>query len=410
MSAQRLQERLLSLYGAESFLPGLARVGGFLAPELARVRELAPRIVTVAGTNGKGETALALASLARAAGIPHILWTSPHLLSVTERFRCEDGEIPVEELAVLVEEGEELRKVAGSGLSYYEALWAAFVRWGLRRRAPLWILEVGMGGRLDAVNLLDAHVVALPSVSRDHQEYLGPTYRAILGEKLGVLRAGATLVSTLELAYLRSLAQAEAQRLGARWQDLFASGEVGVADGFSSRNRRLAERAWEALGFTPLRVGEGAFPGRGERWRWGSHEWVFYGSHNPDGVRKLVQFLRRRTYTFPEEKFHQVWAAFSRRPTGDLRAMARALATLADDGADVKLTQFEHPKAVPLEAWWRRDEGSPVQAVHEWSTLFPSQADEPRRVLVTGSYYFVALVQERLRALGGAALPERLER
>lgn len=397
----QLQAWLIQNFGAEKFRPGLDRVGGFVAVELARVKKLAPHIMTVAGTNGKGETAMRYAQLCRRQGERFVLWTSPHLLRVTERFGSESGEISVQELKSLVEGVRDDAHRSGVGLSYYEVLFCAFLRWGLERGAPHWIMEVGMGGRLDAVNLLDADIVALTSISRDHQEFLGNTYAAILREKLGVCRPGKRLVSALEPRYLRELTARFCQDNAVPWTDLFETGVLTRAATFSERNQALAKALREWPSGSQNDDTAPVLPGRGEKWRLDSTEFTFYGPHNPDGMRKLVQLLGSGFYTNPQENFHQVWAAFSRRSMQDLAAMARMLAELASPRRQVYLTQFEHPKAMPLGEWWR-EEGFPINVIHEWSELIKRLPKHETKVLVIGSYYFVGVVQSRLLELGGA--------
>lgn len=400
MEHVELQAWLVRKFGAEKFRPGLERVGGFLRAELTAVQALNPRIITVAGTNGKGETAMTLARLAKARGESYVLWTSPHLLRVTERFQSEVGEIPVADLREFLEAVEHDARAEGVGLSYYEILFCAFLRWGLKRSANLWIMEVGLGGRLDAVNLLDASTVVLTSISRDHQEFLGNRYSEILHEKLGVLRPGATLFSALESRYLRELTERFCHRLGVTWQDLFIEGALNRESSFSQRNRRLAETVSGGQKLGQKDDASVVFAGRGEKWRWANHEFTFYGSHNPDGVRKLVQLVSQRFYTNPQENFHQIWAAFSQRTPKDLLAMVRMLAALASPRTRVCLTQFDHPKAARLDEWWKSGEGSPVQTFHEWTELLKDLPPAPAHVLVTGSYYFVATLQSHLLELG----------
>ena len=118
-------------------------------------------------------------------------------------------------------------------------------------------------------------------------------------------------------------------------------------------------------------------------------------------MRKLVQLLSRGFYTKGQENFHQIWAAFSQRPTADLQAMARMLATLVSPRTTVFLTQFTHPKASALNEWWQEDEGSFLTTIHEWTQLLTDlETKPPQKILVVGSYYFVATVQSRLRELG----------
>jgi dihydrofolate synthase/folylpolyglutamate synthase len=397
MTSQELQNWLMQQYGAEKFRPGLERVGGFLHYELQKLKILNPKIVTIAGTNGKGETAFTLAQMARQQGISYVLWTSPHLHSVTERFQTNTGEIELNELHKILMEGEMERLRQQVGLSYYEALWAAFLRWGLAIKADLWILEVGLGGRLDAVNLCDAQVVGLTSISRDHQEFLGSRYQQILREKLGVVRPKCTLISALESCYLREQAQSSLAPLSVNWYDLFQSGELTCETSFSERNRRLAAHLWRALFQTESMPVTQSFSGRGEVVDWNGHRFTFYGSHNPDGVRKLVHFLQSSSYNHEKEFYHQVWGAFSERPVADLKAMVRMLTKLSDESTQLFITRFVHLKAAGPSGWWGYDEGVHTKYVHEWNELVKKLAGQKSQsILVVGSYYFVGLLQAHL--------------
>jgi dihydrofolate synthase/folylpolyglutamate synthase len=398
MTAQELQHWLMQQYGAEKFRPGLERVGGFLQDELAQLKNLNPKIVTIAGTNGKGETAFTLAQMAREQGVPFVLWTSPHLHSVCERFQTNEGEISLQQLEILLQAGEEKRAREQVGLSYYEALWAAFLRWGLAKKAELWILEVGLGGRFDAVNLCDAQVVGLTSISRDHQEFLGSRYQQILREKLGVVRPNCTLISALESVYLREQTASNIKSLSIKWQDLFQEGRVSCQTGFSERNRRLAGELWRALFQTEVECSSLTFPGRGEVMEWQGHRFTFYGSHNPDGVRKLVHFLQSSSYNQGKEFFHQVWGAFSERPVADLKAMVRMLTKLSSKSTQLNITRFKHLKAASPLGWWGYDEGVHTKYVHEWNELIQQLAGlSSQSILVVGSYYFVGQLQDHLR-------------
>lgn len=397
MNAKELQDWLMQQYGAEKFRPGLERVAAFLSDELAAVKKLNPKIVTIAGTNGKGETALSLAQIARQEGKSYVLWTSPHIHSVCERFQNQDGAISEPALTELILAGEKIRALKKVGLSYYEALWCAFLRWGLSQKAEVWILEVGLGGRLDAVNLVDAQVVALTSISRDHQEFLGHRYQQILYEKLGVLRLNCTLISALESQYLRSLCAEKVKDLMVTWKDLFATQQLSSKASFSERNRGLAQEIWLALYQQQVNLRSEPLLARGEVIHWRGHEFTFYGSHNPDGVRKLVQFLQSSSYNLERKFFHQVWGAFSQRPDPDLRAMVKMLAGLEKCGASVFITRFEHLKAAVPTEWWGEQSGAKVKYIHEWNELKQSLASQShQRILVVGSYYFVAQVQHSL--------------
>jgi len=148
-------------------------------------------VVTVTGTNGKGSTCAMLESVLRSAGYRTGLYTSPHLLHYNERVRISGQAISNKELLAAFNAIEDARTVARpvTPLTYFEfgtlaALW-------LFARTPLdaLVLEVGLGGRLDAVNLIDADVAVLTSVALDHMEYLGGTRDLIGREKAGIFRS-----------------------------------------------------------------------------------------------------------------------------------------------------------------------------------------------------------------------------
>ncbi len=145
-------------------------------------------MLTVGGTNGKGSVAVTLDAILTAAGYETGLFTSPHLLRYNERIRLHGREVPDEELLAAFAEIDAAR--AEISLTFFE--WntlAAFIAFA-RARVDVAVLEVGMGGRLDAVNLLDADVAAVVSVGLDHREWLGNTVEAIGAEKAGIFRAG----------------------------------------------------------------------------------------------------------------------------------------------------------------------------------------------------------------------------
>ena len=146
----------------------------------------ATRVISVAGTNGKGSTVAFLEAVAAAAGIGHAAYTSPHLVRFGERIRIDGAAAPDDEIAEALVRVERAR--ADVPLTWFEHVTlAAFCVAAARR--PRWLIaEVGMGGRLDAVNVLDADVAVITSIGLDHQRWLGRTRAAIAREKCGIAR------------------------------------------------------------------------------------------------------------------------------------------------------------------------------------------------------------------------------
>lgn len=165
-----------------------------LAVVAARLQLLKPAmpVITVAGTNGKGSTVALLDALARAAGHRTGVYTSPHILRFNERVRIDGREADDVSLCQAFEAVDAARGEVA--LTYFEFTTLAAL-WVFRRRAPdLLILEVGLGGRLDAVNLLDADVAIITSVGLDHTDWLGDTRDLIAAEKAGIRRTGRPLL------------------------------------------------------------------------------------------------------------------------------------------------------------------------------------------------------------------------
>lgn len=150
--------------------------------------------VLVAGSNGKGSTSAliaAMASMASDGGYRTALYTSPHLESVEERLRLDGRSVSSETLAGLLEEVVRVSESANGALpTYFEALTAAAFLWFAKEEVDLAVVEVGLGGRLDATNLCDPLLSLITSISLEHQEHLGNTLAAIAREKAGTFRPG----------------------------------------------------------------------------------------------------------------------------------------------------------------------------------------------------------------------------
>lgn len=402
-----------------------------IAMGLERVREVARRlrltrparrVITVAGTNGKGSTVAFIEAIARAAGLRAGAYTSPHLLRYNERVRIAGREAGDDELVSAFERVEAAR-VEGDAvaLTYFEfgtlAALLLFEDAGL----DLVILEVGLGGRLDAVNVVDADVAIITTVDIDHIDWLGGDREAIGLEKAGILRAGRPAVlgeidppaSVLHRAYALG---APAIRAGCdyfveplpsgwRWREpghAVDLPEPVLAAPVQRANAAAAIAALRALDLeipdTALREGvaAAALPGRLQRLRRGGVEIVLDVGHNPQAARELA-----------------VWAA-AQPPRGRTLAVFSAL-------ADKDAAGLVAPLA-PLVAHWhlaglsdRSERGLDVQALAQrlGGALADTRtslhedvpaalaaaldaAGEGDRVLLFGSFFTVAAALETL--------------
>jgi dihydrofolate synthase / folylpolyglutamate synthase len=157
--------------------------------------------VLIAGTNGKGSTAATLASILLASGLKTGLYTSPHLVRINERIRVNGKEISDEDFASLQDDVDQVaeRLVEREELpwhpSFFEMMTAIAFEYFARQKVDLAVLEVGMGGRLDATNVVEPRVSVITDISLDHQKFLGNTVGEIAREKVGIIRAGGAVVT-----------------------------------------------------------------------------------------------------------------------------------------------------------------------------------------------------------------------
>ncbi|HSG50296.1 MAG TPA: folylpolyglutamate synthase/dihydrofolate synthase family protein [Longimicrobiales bacterium] len=302
---------------------GLERVQGALA-ELGDPQDAAPAL-HVGGTNGKGSVAATLASVLSAAGHRVGLYTSPHLCSLTERFQL-NGHPVAEEL--LIQAADEIRGVVvRHGLTFFEASTVLAFHLFAREAVDRQVVEVGLGGRLDATNVLVPQVSVLTNVAMDHADFLGDTLSAIAREKAGILKAGVPAVTAETGPEALSVFREVADTVGAPLHLVDAPREVRqleVAEDHTSftletevwgsmrlwtplvgehqaSNTALAVRALELLpsGARPLReailagVATVRWPGRDQIQNRGGVRWLFDVAHNTAGVHSLTGVVDR---------------------------------------------------------------------------------------------------------------------
>jgi dihydrofolate synthase/folylpolyglutamate synthase len=174
-------------------------------PDLARMRRLvdvlghpetAAPAIHVTGTNGKTSTARALTALLTAKGLRVGTFTSPHLERINERLAADGEPISDADLAEVLTDLAGLEPLLGDGvhLTWFEILTGAALRWFADRPVDVAVFEVGLGGRWDATNVVDAGVAVVTNIGLDHVEFLGPTRADVAGEKAGIIKPGASLV------------------------------------------------------------------------------------------------------------------------------------------------------------------------------------------------------------------------
>ncbi|TSE21440.1 Dihydrofolate synthase/folylpolyglutamate synthase [Tepidimonas alkaliphilus] len=411
---------------------GLERVRAVAAVMGAALQPVCP-VITVAGTNGKGSTCAMLEAIARAAGYRTGLYTSPHLVRFEERARLDGQPLAEARLAPSFAAVEAARRVAGDvALSYFEFTTLACVHALLAQRPEVLILEVGMGGRLDAVNLWDADCAVITSIDLDHMEYLGPDREAIGYEKAGILRTGRPAI-VADPAPPRSVID-RAREIGA---DLWLAGRDFRHGGdrqqwhWQGRARRYAGLAFPALrGVNQLLNASGALaalealrarlPVTAQAVRQGlaTVEWagrfqvvpgqpvlVLDVAHNPHSAAALADNLDAMGF------YPQTLAVFGAMADKDVAPMLARLDALVDGW---HFCDLPTPRAAPAEALRQRWQGLTRRAdvaaqVHpgpaEALAAAVAAADPAGRIVVFGSFYTVGgVLQHGLPRLGAKHL------
>jgi dihydrofolate synthase/folylpolyglutamate synthase len=359
--------RLLALRGGEhaGMRPGLARIETLM--EALGHPEQRYAVVQVGGTNGKGSTAAMLAAILKTAGRRVGLYTSPHLVSFRERIRVDGEAIAEDDVADGFDAIATL--VARLDATMFEATTALALDHFAGEGVEVAVLEVGLGGRLDATTVGRPAVTAIARIDLDHQEVLGPTLATIAGEKAAIIRAGVAVASaqapeaaavlTARAAAAGIPLQMEGRELTVRvtardleGQTLDLAGPGWRLDGartallgtFQPSNALLAAAAARALGvgLEAIRAGlaRARWPGRFEVRRAGDRHIVLDGAHNPAGARALAASLAE---WFGDTPLTLLFGAFRDK---DLAGM---LAPLAARARRVILTGGSNPRAAPPE-------------------------------------------------------------
>ncbi len=174
--------------------PGLERITALLS-SLGNPQDRI-RSIIVAGTNGKGSVAAGIASVLEAQGYRTGLYTSPHLVRITERIKINGKEISTDDFSTLVLEIKKIASHMPEEPSYFEVVTAAAFMYFSQEKIDFSVLEVGMGGRWDATNIVTPLVSVITNISKDHTEFLGPTIRDIALEKAGIIKTGVPVVTS----------------------------------------------------------------------------------------------------------------------------------------------------------------------------------------------------------------------
>lgn len=389
--------------------------------------------VQIAGTNGKGSTAVVLDSICRAAGIRTGLYTSPHLVSITERIRVGGVEISEEEFArgaTDVRQAAE-RLMATNQIealpTFFEQVTAIALAEFKHKNVELAILETGLGGRLDATTAARADIVGITGIALDHQQYLGETLAEIAAEKAAIIRPGVTAIignqppEALEVILRRCAANDvvpsrndclfEVEDVGRDGQMIvtFASKQnrypvlrVGLRGMHQLENIAVAISLAESLrerGFSiPAKaIGAGienaSHAGRLELWP-GSPALLFDGAHNVAGALALRQYLD----FFVTKPITMIFGAMADKNLAEIAAL------LFPAAKRLVLTQFANPRAATVEILeslvavpGAPNEVQTARSTAEAIAIAKQITPDEDLICITGSLYLVGDAQALLK-------------
>ena len=375
----------------------------------------------VAGTNGKGSTVATLDALLRHSGLRVARYTSPHLVDFSERIVVDGVPIARESIAHWLDAHEPL--LTQLGATFFEATTALALSHFASVKADVALVEVGLGGRLDATNVVTPIAAAVTQIGFDHQEYLGESLSEIAAEKAGIFKRGVPAIIGETRTDVRDLLIASANTVQAGpvlatardWQvsdvtltavgtafDLTVDGRTQrlttpLIGTFQAHNAAVALAMLRAAGGRWRQIAELPQPGlsmvhlAGRFHRWG--RWLFDVAHNADGAATVVANLRATGAATP------VVAVVTVLKDKDWQGILRAVATAADV---VIITTA--PTAPTSRAWalsdvesWARIEGIPVERLDDFDAALARADAIGSTILVTGSFHTVGDAMERLQ-------------
>jgi dihydrofolate synthase/folylpolyglutamate synthase len=379
----------------------------------------------IAGTNGKGSTAAILHRVLSLAGYRTALYTSPHLNSFTERMRIGAGEITADEVVALAAEIDRRTAAAAIPLTFFEYITVmAFIHFA-RREVEVAVVEVGLGGRLDATNLVSPVVCAVTTISKDHEAYLGSDLRSIAREKAGIIKPGIPVVLGALTDEVTALFRLVAEERGSTpyflGQDFRISLKIGGAFDYTGIKQNLTalslalrgrhQRNNAAVALAALEMAQPFFPVREQHVRDGlrSVSWpgrfeiiegtptvILDGAHNGEGVRALADALEEYRGT------RKVKLLFACMEDKDWRLMLSMLVPLADE---MVLTRVQMDRSAdPRDLAAEIADQAPHRIIDDSRTAIKFLIDHAAPqdlVVVAGSLYLLGEVRGVVRSVVG---------
>ena len=377
--------------------------------------------VHVAGTNGKGSTCAMIASALRIAGRRTGLFTSPHLTEPTERIQIDGRPISAERFAHAfdrVHAAVEQLLAAGAidlHTTYFETVTAMALDVFAEEAVEMVVLEVGLGGRLDATNVVTPDLCVITPIDFDHEAFLGRSLEAIAGEKAGILKAGVPAVFARQRSQAAAVLDLRAEQLcipvarteawhiddlelNPRGSRFLLSGELDIAivcplaGEHQVENAATASVALTRLGVSEAKISAGiaqtCWPGRLERVS-EDPEIILDGAHNPAGARALAEYIQR---FYAGRRVRLIYGAMRDKAVDEIGGILFPLAE------QVIVTAPRQARALSPEAIRQVVEHHDLRTaatLHDALTMVQDAAP-PDVIFITGSLFLVAEAREIL--------------
>ena len=385
------------------------RTGGGIKLGLAPTRELLealgrpqdriPHCVVIAGTNGKGSTAMLVAMALEQAGLRAGLYTSPHVMRYTERIQINRQEISPNQVVAGLARIRRAEGALSRPATFFEATTALALDHFAEQEVQVAVLEVGLGGRLDSTNVVDRTVAAITRVGLDHQHILGSTLEAITREKAGVMQAQRPVVVGEQRPEVAAVLHQRAREVGARLTEAAPWTSPHPLAAYQASNLAVAAAVLAELAAAKVPVRREHllaalphFAWRG-RFAWRGENLVLDAAHNRDGVQVLLQALEGHPRGRRPRPVHVVFSALRDKEGPLLASLLRQRATqlyLAPLPLRRGHTAHTVGELDPL--------GVPCTSVpHALARAQAAAAQDGGLVVVAGSIFLVA---EALGALG----------
>ncbi|NNH88058.1 bifunctional tetrahydrofolate synthase/dihydrofolate synthase [Acinetobacter terrae] len=376
------------------------------------------KVLTVAGTNGKGSTTTTLAAILNAQGYKVGLYQSPHIYRFNERVKLSGIEVDDQTLVDAFVQVDQARRDCDLTLSFFEATTlAAFVIFKTKQ-CDVWVLEVGLGGRLDVVNVIEPDVAVITNIGLDHTDWLGDTIEKIAFEKAGIIRPNIPVI----FAGLQTLPQAIQNKVdecnailyvadrdyfyqytddGQSWMFASSGTTLKLPTGtLALENISTAVAAILVSGLTVTQeaiaqgIRQARLQGRFEIRQIQGKTVIFDAGHNPHGVEFLLNQLRK--FLEYNKQYTEVISVFSMLADKDINSVAELLKDIV---LTWKIAPLTVPRAAAIKQLDEALQGETVQHFESVQLAFKSALNETKNnqlILVCGSFHTLEAVWEYL--------------